>query len=232
MSEKLDFQWNERFASVKSFIEINNHYPSSEDYNPKVKQLGKWIRVQRQVYKRIKKGKLTKERIELLESLPDWKWDYFKDTWTGNFEQVKKFLADHNRYPSESSCDLEEGRIARWVNRQRKLQSKKTGLMNIERIKLLESLPGWFWYYDYEAEWLKSFYELKQFILKNGYYPARAAYSSKYTDPDIKRLANWISIQRMAYKEGKVSPERMMLLEGLPRWKWNVSKTIKGKIYI
>ena len=60
-------QWIEKFEKLKIFQQTNGHANPAQ----KVKEIGAWVAVQRQRYK---KGLLTSNQIDLLTQLEGWKW--------------------------------------------------------------------------------------------------------------------------------------------------------------
>jgi len=126
-------QWMIRFEELKQYVEEYGRIPSQSTGS-----LGGWCNDQRQA----KKGRayINKERIKLLESISGWYWEK-PDEWTPMFEELKKYVEEHNCIPPQSA-----GSLGIWSQKQR--QAKKgqnRRIITEERIKLLESIPGWFW---------------------------------------------------------------------------------------
>jgi superfamily II DNA or RNA helicase len=66
-----------------------------------------------------------------------------------------------------------------------------------------------------DAEWAERYSKLKAFCAKHNRWPAQSAAG------DEGELAKWISHQRVARKNNKLSPERVKRLEDLPGWSWD-----------
>jgi superfamily II DNA or RNA helicase len=64
--DTLDSRWSTNYEKLKKYIATHQEYPSQRD-----PLLGNWLHVQRRTYK---KRKLEKEKIKLLERLPQWLW--------------------------------------------------------------------------------------------------------------------------------------------------------------
>ena len=80
---------------------------------------------------------------------------------------------------------------------------------------LLESLPGWSW--DQLADqWQHAFAALKRFAEREGH----VRMTQSYVESDVM-LGAWVNTQRQAFSGGKLDPERVALLEGLPGWSWD-----------
>ena len=207
----LSANWNETFNTVKSFIQKNNKYPSEHSINKEEEKiLVSWISTQRQSKRGHIKNKLTEKRIKLLESLPNWKWDVFSEKWNETFNTLKSFYFQKNRYPKQHSKNKEEKALGNWVRDQRQNKEKLTE----DRFKLLDTFPKWKW--DFSDNWDETFTDLKSFCLKNNKYPS---YSS--TDKE-KSLWMWINDQRKYKKQGKLTKDQFKLLDTFPNWKWAV----------
>lgn len=59
-------QWCERYQEIKEFMKINQRFPLSESGTEEESTLYRWFNIQKD---RIRKGKLTQEKIELFEAL-------------------------------------------------------------------------------------------------------------------------------------------------------------------
>ena len=123
-------RWDITFSKLKDHIDRYKQYP--RDGN---KGLGAWVWTQRSTYN---KGKLEKDRIKKLESLPNWVWDTLDSRWSTNYEKLKKYIAANMEYPSQRVPLL-----GNWVAIQRR--SYKKGKLEKEKIKLLERLDQWLW---------------------------------------------------------------------------------------
>jgi hypothetical protein len=92
-----------------------------------------------------------------------------------NFEGVIHFYYREGRVPKRQTKG-EEGRLANWMNDQRKAKSyleqgkPSTNVMNPERIKLLESMSWWDWN-PLETAYQSNFEELKAYVEKYGEIP-------------------------------------------------------------
>src|SRR5439155_4715736 len=85
----IDEKWRLKFNHVKKFYDEYQKYPSEYDKNIKIMKLGKWLSHQKFLKKR---GKLSNERIKLLETLDKWTWKGNLDTkWLLNYNKVKDY---------------------------------------------------------------------------------------------------------------------------------------------
>jgi hypothetical protein len=106
----------------------------------------------------------------------------------------------------------EEGyRLGQWAGNQRARRSK----LSKEHAQRLEALPGWVWDH-FKADWEQGFAHLRKFVECGGH--ARVPQTASQDD---FRLGGWIAVQRNAYREGKLDPERRARLEALPGCVWD-----------
>ena len=107
--------------------------------------MSQWINHQRQEYK---KGKLSQERIDLLEAQPGWKWEgqferEKEDPFPGRVEELRAFVEEYGEYPKQAGKRDGESSLGTWINTQRRAYKK--GKLSQERVGALEALPGWKW---------------------------------------------------------------------------------------
>ncbi|MCE7039176.1 Helicase associated domain protein [Dyadobacter sp. CY312] len=137
--------------------------------------------------------------INFIDKVKDWK-DVFQeieisiDNWEVNLSKLKTFIFENGRFPA-----LKEGKIGRWVSTQR--QAFKKGTLLDDKIKLLEEI-GIVW--DLlDSQFLEALEELKTFVVKNNRFPL----------PEEGKLGSWVSKRRQKYKKGKLSEDKIKLLE-------------------
>ena len=211
-------QYQKSLQDLKKFIKQNNRLPSKEAKNPEEKQLGSWCQNRRQDYK---KNQMSHERVQKLERISHWSWDPIEDQYQKSLEDLKKFIKDNNRLPSNKAKNPEEKQLGSWCQSRR--QEYKKNQLSPEKIKDLESIPQWSWD-PFEDQYQKSLQDLKKFIKDNNKLP-----SSTAKNPDEKQIGSWCSSRRKNYKNKKLSEERIKELESLPLWYWsNDTKTTKS----
>lgn len=122
--------WQASFKEVKRYLAKYKTYPSQNNSS-----LAFWIGNQRSGYS---KNTLSKDRVLQLQSLANWSWDPKNDSWENSFEEIRQFAIKYKRYPGQK-----ENLLGSWVSIQRRTYKKKT--LSADRIRRLESLPGWSW---------------------------------------------------------------------------------------
>jgi len=145
VNERKDEKWNTKFKDLVAFQQQHGHC-NVASRNATYKSLGIWLQNQRQEYKmhiQFNKGPITKERIELLESVGV-QWEVRNNTWGIRFEELKQYIQDHGHCNvSRSTGDHE--RLGTWLHTQRKayklaLRTDFKAGMTKQRMKLLESV--------------------------------------------------------------------------------------------
>jgi hypothetical protein len=148
------------------------------------------------------------------------------DKWMTMYMELKTTYDDLDiSYPlNPKDPDPKQRKMALWIHNQRQAKKGKgKGLMNEERIKLLESLKHWRW--EEADKWMPMYVELK-----TDYDDLNIMYPTNIRDPDPKRkkMAKWIEHQRAA-KKGKgehlMNEQRIKLLESLKYWRWEKEDT-------
>ena len=194
--------WQDKFKELEEYVKHNSNasVPQSDQ------TLGNWVNTQRRSYNR---EKLSKEQITLLERLNDWSWDPYESAWQNNFEELEEYVKDSGNTNVHRSHQT----LGSWIKRQRR--TYKSGGLSKERIILLEGLNGWCWGSTKKSVWQDKFEELKKYVKENG--NARVPISHQ-------TLGKWGSKQRVNHKAGKLSKERVDLLNSLNGWSWDLGK--------
>ncbi|MEN3225210.1 Helicase associated domain protein [Mycolicibacterium porcinum] len=215
-----DYQWDEGLRELQAFASENGHarvpnrYETDAGFN-----LGNWVALRRGEYR---SGKLSRERITQLETLPGWTWDARDDQWDEGFRELQAFASENGharvllRHLTAAGFNL-----GSWVARRR--GEYRSGKLSRERITQLETLPGWTWD-AHDDQWDEGFRELQAFASENGH----ARVLSRYDTAAGFRLGRWVARRRGEYRSGKLSRERITQLETLPGWAWNAP--VKSRI--
>jgi superfamily II DNA or RNA helicase len=110
--------------------------------------------------------------------------------WMDNLEQVKKYIDENGKRPSECSNDFNEKYLAKWIGTQKLNYKKNDRSMknkNIQElwIKFIQKYKEYL--LSKEDLWDKNFEELKIFINKNNCLPKIK---------ENKYLGNWVAVQK------------------------------------
>ncbi len=149
----------------------------------------------------------------MLEALPGWDWEPLEAAWQEGLVRLRQFV-EREGHANVLMRHTEGGfKLGRWVGHRR--QEWRTGSLSEERRRMLEALPGWDWE-PFEAAWQEGLARLRQFVEREG----RANVLAGHTEGGF-RLGKWVSTQRQARRTGRLSGERLRMLEALPGWVWN-----------
>jgi len=192
---------------------IDNGAPHKRKYD-KDRQLGDWVQTQRTAYK---SNKLSEERVRLLDSV-GFDWGRCSHSWDEMFQNLIAYKNQYNtvNVPRKYNQDRQLGT---WVSSQR--TAYKNGKLSEERTERLNSI-GFDWEPD-KSEWMETYKRLVAYkeVHNNTNVPIRYD-----RDPQLGR---WISTQRTAYKNNKLSEEREEMLNSIG-FDWGSARTRRRKI--
>jgi hypothetical protein len=132
--------WERHFAALLAFVAREGHARVPTDHVEDGLPLASWVIRHRQDHKA---GKVPSERVQRLEQLPGWTWDVLAARWEQHLAALQQFVAreGHARVPT---AHIEEGlRLGSWVVVQR--HALRKGKLADDRVRRLESVPGWLW---------------------------------------------------------------------------------------
>lgn len=217
-SDSTDEAWAAKFEVLSQYVAENDALPTYEHVADDGVRLGRWIGHQRDAHTR---GRLSADRVRLLEGLPHWTWrrrqrDMLTSTrWETMFEALTRYLAHNNDIiPDKTVVDQDGLPVGSWVARMR--QRYKSGRLNADYIRRLEELDGWDWS-PRRAAWDAHYQGLKEFIDVHQTFPPPT-----YVSDDGLDLGRWIYDQRGNYARGRMRADRIALLEQLKDWAWQV----------
>ena len=198
--------WIKILDKVKKYIDENNKRPSSESKDSKIKQLGIWILIQTQNYKKkqynMKSEEIYKQWNEFIESEKYKK--YFmslENTWFNTFNLLEEFINTNKKRPTSFDKNLKIKKLGKWLQHQLNNYNKKCGcFQNIQIYKQWNEFINDSKYTEYflsnEEIWYNTFNELKDYININNKKP----YDSNI-DIKEKKLCKWLSHQQNRYNK-------------------------------
>ena len=179
--------WMERYGQLKEYIEINSDALVPQNHPT----LGKWVLNNRNEYK---KKKISKDRINLLNKI-GFIWDCLEHEWQNRYQELKQYVEQNGDALVPQSHPI----LGSWIGSQR--NSRKAGKLSDDRIKLLDAI-GFLWD-PHEEKWQKQYRELKKYIKDNG---------NHLVPSDNPIIGRWVVKQRSMYSQGKLSQNRIKLL--------------------
>lgn len=217
-----DELWNDMYTLAVNYHDKYHHllipvYYETEDN----KKLGVWIRNQRKSYV---KGDLSLERINALEAI-GMTWKVNETKWNLMYEELKNYYDKYHTLTISKTYEpmfVTNEELKTWLNVQRKNYRRETILTSSQRQKLkalgIER--------DNAKEYWVSMYNLAfNYYQKNHHLTITHPKTS-----EEKSLYIWLRNQRYSYRQGKLSMERIELLNAL-NFIWSPRKNLTA-IYI
>ena len=196
-------QWENMYDIAKQYYKENGNLLISSKYvTAENKKLGYWIGRQRKEYKA---NKLSKEKVLLLEKI-GMVWSIYDADWYENYALAKQYYENVGDLLIPLLYTTNNGKnLGAWIGKQRK--QYKEGKLSNDKTKLLEKI-GMVWSV-YDIQW-REYYDLaSEYYRENG----NLLVPLRYKTTDDKKLGSWISSQRISYKSGKLSNDRIEMLE-------------------
>ena len=211
--------WNFWFGLLERHIESNGFmsfpraYKTSDGY-----ALINWVGGQRQKYK---KGQLSPEKVARLNQL-GFLWDPIEVLWYEGYKALKEYVEINHSTLVPSDYKTSEGlALGNWTSKQR--QDKKNNQLRPEYESKLNQL-SFVWSVNDES-W-QHFYNL---LTEYKADCKNTNVHQKYMTDNGERLGEWVLGQRKDYKKGKLTEEKIKLLNRISfLWdaydaKWNES---------
>lgn len=201
--EKNNELWLEKYERAKQYYVENGNLliPGTYETNDGVK-LGMWISHQRRDYI---KNKLSNDRIELLEAI-GMIWSVYDAQWFDYYRLAVIYYNENGNLLIPRLYTTSNGiKLGSWLGAQRR--QYKDGKLSEDKTELLEK-SGMIWSV-YEIQWYENYQVAVEYYNDNGNLLVPLRYK---TTSNIK-LGSWISGQRRNFKAGRLSADKIELLE-------------------
>ncbi len=190
--------WEEMFAGLIGFFRLHGHCNVPVNWTAD-SDLPRWTQQQRRAKR---ENRLSPEQINRLDEV-GFAWAGHDGDWDSMFAKLVEHLRPmHNGKPRNG---LVGSKLRRWMLTQR--QFKKRGELPPERERRLNKI-GFDWE-PFSSRWDKMHAQLQQFQGEHGHCRVPTGWSAN------PGLANWVGVQRARRSDGKLSQERIALLETL-----------------
>ena len=233
--------WNKMYELAKKYYEhygdlkvsqkfktINGYETNEKGYN-----LGLWITTQKTNYN---KSILSEDRIEKLEEIGMIFEKVNDNTWNKMYELAKKYYEHYgnlkipHNFKTINGYEVDEKgyNLGAWISTQRTSYNKST--LSEDKIKKLEEI-GMIFENAYEDAWNKMYELAKKYYEHYGdlKIPNRFKTENGYeTNGNGYNLGGWISWQRVKYKTGTLSEDKIKKLEEIGMM-WNIRKDTDTK---
>lgn len=202
---QVDFRWKRQYEKLLTSLENRMNLGSSSIGQT----LNSWVVHQRQLFGL---GQLSDEQKTLLQDLPNWSWAPVQDAWQKSYAALLDYVSRTGT--SHVPQDHVEGEIGLgvWVKKQR--GRHKRGVLEVERLTLLSSLPGWTWSPSDTRE-ESTFDALHSFVSREGH----AQVSVSHVEGEIK-LGQWLANVRSRRRSGNLDPGVESRLSAISGFDW------------
>lgn len=197
--------WQRSFVAFSAFCDAHGRLPTFTEEWEGIR-VGQFVSNQQRDYRR---QTMQPDRMALLETFPGWEWReaerHNQDIFEERVAALEAYAAEHGTslVPNGvEAADVDD--LFRWTQSLRR-ESERLAETSRRR---LESLPDWTW--DPEtARWQLHYRDLADQL--------RAGAELEELDPS---QARWVTKQRKARREGRLSSDQIVALEALPSWAW------------
>ena len=209
--------WDKGLNELKKHVKdtgdanISSTFVTEEEF-----KLGEWVRGKRRA-----KKTLSKEKKDILESLPGWSWTTTarKENENRRFNQgvveIEKYINEFNHCMVPNTYEAKDKfKLGIWVSNIR-VKYKKNKLDKTKE-KTLSNIKGWMWAVRTEI-WEKNFQKLNDYVSKFGDAMVKISYESE----DGFKLGEWVHNQRRSINLGSKNPKiinRHSKLQKLKGW--------------
>ena len=233
--------WNKMYELAKKYYEhygdlkvsqkfktINGYETNEKGYN-----LGLWITTQKTNYN---KSILSEDRIEKLEEIGMIFEKVNDNTWNKMYELAKKYYEHYgnlkipHNFKTINGYEVDEKgyNLGAWISTQRTSYNKST--LSEDKIKKLEEI-GMIFENAYEDAWNKMYELAKKYYEHYGDLKVSQKFKTingYETNGNGYNLGVWISRQRVKYKNGTLSEDKIKKLEEIGMM-WNIRKDTDTK---
>ena len=207
----LDKRWDIMYEALLTFYNEHKHLKIPTNISINGNNLYTWANTQRKIYK---EGRLDNIKIQKLNNI-NFIWDT-ENIWEIMFNKLEQYLEIYNTTDVPKDYITSDGyKLGSWVLKQRNNKirvSKGYNDLSQEKIDRLNSID-FIWDLNLE-KWKNTFNNLVKYINETGNYNVPKDCMSN----GIK-LGKWIENQRMYYRNGKLSDEKIQLLKSIG-FKW------------
>jgi len=145
-------------------------------------------------------------RFDRLESMA-FVWSALAEKWESHYEVLRAFKKEYDSCTVPADFEMDGVDLGTWVSIQRTWY--KHNRVTPDRILRLERVG-----FDWDTlviDWNAHFDQLAAYRAAEGH----SVVPTEFVTADGKKLGSWVSKQRLAHKEGKLSPERIERLEAV-----------------
>jgi superfamily II DNA or RNA helicase len=224
-SNQLDAAWATGYELLKQYVARTGSSLVARTETVGTYPLGAWVAKQRAARR---SGMLADVRSRKLNTLSGWTWEVksgprrftseSEENWGLGLKAFRRFIK-RNRHSEVPTEHIEDGfDLGKWVLQIRKIRMQRSvSKIHEERISILDEL-GFLWNaqeVQRERAWQRGLSLLREYNKQFGTPRVPARYRiSGY------QLGGWVAEQRVRYREGKLSSNRIGILQAIAGWTW------------
>lgn len=123
-----------------------------------------------------------------------------EEEWMNNLIEVKKYIDENKKKPSDKDKNKQIKKLGLWMNRQNNKFNKQIEIMKNEQIRnewseFINSVKYFKYFLSNEEEWINNLNQVKKYIDTNNKRP-----SEDNKNQETKKLGNWTTFQNKNYK--------------------------------
>lgn len=214
-----DKKWSEKYKLAKKYYKENGNLLIPSSYIINGVNLGRWIINER---RNKKIGKMPHYRKVLLDEI-GMVWNYYEDSpdekWLIMYREALIYYKKYNNidvpFTYSYIKDNKEVKLGNWIINQR--VNFNDNKLSQNRIDLLNKI-GMKWKLRVRYSWDEMYKLAKDYYLENNNLLIPTTYEVTFNNEEIS-LGNWIANQRRQYNLGKLSSDRIKLLNDI-KMKW------------
>lgn len=130
--------WKNTLQEVDWYVDEHKELPSSYSKDACVKELGKWITLQKKNYKQDEQM-MTNPDIRILWEMFVYEYPFLfptnMDIWRNTFHKVKRYRREYQKLPDGRSKDKSVKQLGMWISRQKKMLKENKQVMTNPEIR-------------------------------------------------------------------------------------------------
>ncbi|SDB27517.1 Superfamily II DNA or RNA helicase [Ruminococcaceae bacterium FB2012] len=203
-----EIKWESHYILLCKYKEKYGHINVPASYVIDGVRLGSWVAEQRRMFRDNTLNEYRKEKLDKLGMV--WK---LPDAWEQRYLLAKKYYEEYGNINVANDLAYEGVWLCRWLNEQRLIgEGKRKGKsLTSEQKQKLEALGMVFGKTNRLMKWEERYSEAKAYYLSHHCLIIDIG----YTKANGEKLINWIYNQRTARRRGKLSSERIRMLDAI-----------------
>ena len=196
--------WRMTLKKVIDYMEKEKKCPNEYDKNKDIQKIGLWVTNQKSNYKNtrriMKNPDICKEWEDTIDKYKEYLVVDRKKLWVMTLEKVINYIEKEGKSPSKHDKNKDIKFLGKWIGTQKQNFLKSEQIMaNPEISKKWEETINKYKEYlavDREELWRITLEKVIDYIEKEKKLPNKCN-----TEPDIKKLGNWVTNQKKNYKK-------------------------------